>query len=225
MSESSLSFHVCVAATEADLVDACRVRAQAYGHHLGDSVAGFSNVEALDRAPGTIVLLCRDKATGQAIGTARIHAHVQPHAPRLLVERCVILPHRVSSSARAEVTRLAVLSGADPLAKLCMMKAVYLYCEAHGIDWLVICARSEALARNYRSLGFKDFLAPGEKLPLSYAGDIPHFVFTMNIPQKREEWRQSGHRLLGFMFEVTHPELPSFHPTPRRTAMAQHQAH
>jgi hypothetical protein len=209
MNDATLSFEVCVASTEADLADACRVREQAYGHHLGEAaVSGFGHADALDRAPGTVVLLCRDKDTGQAIGTARIH----PNAPRLLVERNVILPHRMAASARAEVTRLAVLPGASPLVKLALFKAVYLYCEAHGVDWLVICARSEALSRHYRGLGFKDFLAPGEKLPLAYAGNIPHYVFTMNVPQMRTQWQAEGHRLLGFMLETAHADLPRFQP-------------
>jgi hypothetical protein len=217
MSDASLSFEVCVAATESDLADACRVRALAYGRHLGEAaVAGFAHADAQDRAPGTVVLLCRDKASGQAIGTARI----QPNAPRLLVERCVILPHTMASQRRAEVTRLAVLPGASPLVKLAMMKAVWLYCQAQAIDWLVICARSEALARNYRMLGFKDYLAPGEMLPLPYAGHIPHVVLTMQLSRTQAQWRQHGHRLQAFMLESSFAELPRFQPQPQ-VALAQ----
>lgn len=219
MTSASLNFEVHVAVTEADLVDACQVREQAYGHHLGDAVASFSAVEALDRAAETVVLVCRDKASGQAIGTARIQTNA---ARPLLVERSVILPHHIAACARAEVTRLAVLPGADPLVKLCLMKAVYQYCAAHGIDWLVICARSEPLARNYRRLGFKDFLAPGQMVPLAHAGQIPHFVFTMDIQGTRREWQRHGHRLQTFMFETTHPDLPCFHPQPLRPAVAQY---
>ncbi|MDE2402405.1 MAG: hypothetical protein KGL90_12140 [Burkholderiales bacterium] len=216
----SLNFEVHIATTEVDLIDACEVREKAYGHHLGDAVTSFATVEALDRAPDTIVLVCRDKACGQAIGTARIQANT---AGPLLVERSVILPHHIAAHARAEVTRLAVLPGTDPLVKLCLMKAIYLYCAAHGIDWLVICARSEPLARNYRRLGFKDFLAPGQMVPLAHAGHIPHFVFTMDIQGTRAEWLRNGHRLHAFMFEVMHPDLPRFHPEPRRLAVSHRQ--
>lgn len=220
MSTASLSFEVHVATTESDLIDACDVREKAYGHHLGGAVASFSAVEALDRAPETVVLVCRDKATGEAIGTARIQSNaVRP----LLVERSVILPHHIAACSRAEVTRLAVLPGAHTLVKLCLMKAIYQYCEAHGIDWLVICARSEPLSRNYRRLGFKDFLAPGQMVPLAHAGNIPHFVFTMDIAGTRIEWQRDGHRLQGFMFETTHPDLPHFQPEPRRLVEPQHQ--
>lgn len=213
---ATLPFEVVVATTELELADACQVREAGYGHHLGDAATGFAQIEAMDRSPDTVVLLCRDKATGQALGTARI----QTGAKRpLLLERSVILPDHIAAHTRAEVTRLAVLPGADPLVKLSLMKAVYLYCSEHGIDWLVICARSEPLARNYRRLGFKDFLGPGQMVPLAHAGHIPHFVFTMDIQATRAQWQEQGHRLRGFMCETTHPDLPRFVPAaPHRPA-------
>lgn len=208
-STSSLNLVVCVATTDAELMEVGRVREAAYGHHLGATVANFGMAaDPLDRAPGTVVLLCRDKVTGQVIGTARI----QPSgsgAP-LLIERSVILPHQLASQSRAEVTRLAVMPGASALVKLCLMKSVYLYCEAHGIHWLVIAARNEALSRDYRRLGFKDFLAPGQMVPLAHAGQLPHFVFTMDVQGIQGEWRRTGHRLHHFMFEATHEDLPRF---------------
>ncbi|MDE2592677.1 MAG: hypothetical protein KGL57_00455 [Burkholderiales bacterium] len=220
MTTHALSFAVHVATSESDLIDACQVREKAYGHHLGDAVASFSTVEAADRDPETVVLICRDKLTGEAIGTARIQSNA---ARPLMVERSVILPHHIAARSRAEVTRLAVLPGADAMAKLCLMKAIYQYCEAEGIDWLVICARSEPLARNYRRLGFKDFLAPGHMVPLAHAGHIPHLVFTMDIDGTRSEWQRDGHRLQSFMFETTHPDLPRFQPAQQRSAWRQHR--
>ncbi|RZI82633.1 MAG: hypothetical protein EOP38_15350 [Rubrivivax sp.] len=212
---TSLSFNVCVAHTETDLIDACRVREKAYGHHLGDAAMSFSAVEPLDRASETTVLICRDKSTGQAIGTARIQTRGRQ---ALLVERSMILPRHIAACTRAEVTRLAVLPGSDPLVKLCLMKAVYLYCAAHGIDWLVISARNEPLARNYRRLGFKDALGPGQMVPLAHVGHLPHYLFTMDIEGTRLEWQRDGHRLHAFMFETTHPDLPTFDPAPRQPA-------
>lgn len=209
-STPSLDLVVCVATTDAELMEVGRVREAAYGHHLGATVANFGMAcDPLDRAPGTVVLLCRDKASGQAVGTARI----QPSGSGLplLIERSVILPHQLATQSRAEVTRLAVMPGAPALVKLCLMKAVYLYCEAHGIHWLVIAARNEALSRDYRRLGFKDFLAPGQMVPLAHAGQLPHFVFTMDVQGIQDEWRRMGHRLHHFMFEATHEDLPVFH--------------
>ena len=176
----SLDVEVQVVTTEAEMAEAGQVRALAYAHHLGPSVSSFAMAaDPLDRFPGTVVLLCREKASGKAVGTARI----QPASAgaSLMIERSVILPRQLALQARAEVTRLAVLPGVSPLVKLCLMKAVYLYCEAHDIRWLVIAARNEALSRDYRRMGFKDFLAPGQMVPLAHAGLLPHFVFTMDM--------------------------------------------
>jgi hypothetical protein len=220
MSSLAHNFEVCIASTEAELTQACIVLRVAYGHHLGDeAVTGFSSAEALDRAPGTVVLLCRDKLTGEAVGTARINVGHEAHA--LLIERHVILPRQIASRLRAEVTRLAVLPGAHGLVKLCLMKAVYHYCLANGIDWLVIAARNNALGRAYRGLGFKDFLAPGQMMPLAYAGNLPHYIFTMDVPGAEPAWRQSGHRLLGFMMDLSLQDLPDFSLKPQ-PAVASH---
>lgn len=195
-------FDVEIARTEAELHDACIVRRLAYGHHLGDeAVAGFSSTEALDREPGAAVLLCRDKVTGEAVGTVRIN--VGHEARALLIERHVDLPPQMATRPRAEVTRLAVLPGAPGAVKLCLMRAVYRHCLAQGIDWLVIAARNEALARTYRGLGFNDFLPRGEMMPLPYAGNLPHHIFTMDVQVAEASWRASAHRLLSFMLETT----------------------
>ncbi|MBI2734112.1 MAG: hypothetical protein HYX44_12655 [Aquabacterium sp.] len=223
MNDFAHHFEVCIASTEAELAQACNVRKVAYGHHLGtDAVSGFSSVEALDRAPGTVVLLCRDKLTGEAVGTARIN--VGDEAQALLIERHVILPRSVASRRRAEVTRLAVLPGASGLVKLCLMKAVYHCCLAKGIDWLVIAARNDALGRAYRSLGFQDFLAPGQMMPLAYAGNLPHYIFTMDVQGAEPAWRQSGHRLLGFMMDLSQQDLPDFGLTPQPAVASRSQA-
>lgn len=211
----SLDVEVQVVATEAEMAEAAQVREAAYGHHLGQTMSGFAmSADPLDRVPGTVVLLCRDKATGKAVGTARI----QPAGAgaSLMIERSVILPRQLAAQARAEVTRLAVLPGASPQVKLCLIKAVHLYCEAHDIDWLVIAARNEALSRDYRRLGFKDFLAPGQMVPLAHAGHLPHFVFTMDLRATREAWQRQGHRLHHFMFAA----MPEAFPTFRRGAPA-----
>ncbi|HEX5310616.1 hypothetical protein [Aquabacterium sp.] len=196
MTPCASRFAVQIATTDDDLRDACRVRMAGYGHHLGEVGASFGQVDHLDVADDVAVLICRDTDTGEPVGTVRIQTH-ERHP--LQVERCVILPHQITSAARAEATRLAVLPGADASVKLHLMKAVYDYCEAHAIEWLVICARSQSLARTYRMLGFQDYLAPGQMVPLTYAGNIPHLVFTMNLPQTRQVWEQAGHRLQQFM--------------------------
>ncbi|HEX5357348.1 MAG TPA: hypothetical protein VFW93_14100 [Aquabacterium sp.] len=216
----SLDLEVRVAVSDDELAQAGGVREAAYGHHLGQAVANFAmSADPLDRAPGTVVLLCLDKATGQAIGTVRI----QPAGMggTLLIERSVILPRQLVAQSRAEVTRLAVLPGASSLVRLHLMRAIYQYCETHGIHWLVIAARNEALSRSYRHLGFKDFLAPGQMVPLTHAGNLPHFVFTMDVRATKDEWCRQGHRLHAFMFEETCEDLPGLRREVARPAPTQ----
>lgn len=213
---SDLDLDVRVAVTDADMAQAGCVREAAYGHHLGQTMANFAmSADPLDRAPGTVVLLCVDKATGKTIGTVRIQPASQ--GGTLLIERSVILPRSLAAQSRAEVTRLAVLPGASSLVKLYLMRAVYQYCEAHDIAWLVIAARNEALSRSYRHLGFKDFLAPGQMVPLAHAGHLPHFVFTMDMRSIKAEWRRTGHRLHAFMFEEMRGDLPGWHHQPAQS--------
>src|SRR5690606_6730734 len=205
MRAAKLSFDVRVARTEAELAEACQVRAQAYGHHLGEAVAHFAEVEALDRSLHTTVLLVRDKASGQAIGTARIQAsRRQP----LVIEGSVALPRAMATQPRAEVTRLAVLSGTDPMVKLAIMKAVYHFCLAQGIRWLVIGARCEALARGYRHLGFEHFLPAGQMVPLAHAGAMRAVILTMDVQAARQYWEEGGHRLQAFMLGTAHQDMP-----------------
>jgi hypothetical protein len=85
--------------------------------------------DAVDEAQGTTVFLCRDKASGRAIGTMRIQTS---HPGPLMMEQSVTLPGWLAAAPRAEITRLAVSVGADPLTKLCLMKASYLFCMAAG---------------------------------------------------------------------------------------------
>lgn len=221
----SQGFEVCIANTAQALAEACWVRALAYGHHLGGAaVSGFAAADPMDEVPGAVVLLCRDKASGQAVGTARINVGDASHA--LLIEGAVTLPSHMAASPRAEVTRLAVLAGADPLVKLCLMKAVYRHCMAQGLDWLVIAARNDALARNYRRLGFKDFLAPGQMMPLPYAGHLPHYILTMDVRVIREQWTREGHRLLSFMVGSNGPlQPPAPHAGSRRAAVPAAHRH
>lgn len=205
MPTSSLSFTLRVARSEQDLRDACSVRAQAYGHHLPSLIRVLAEPDAIDRHPGTAVLACRDKASGQLIGTAR----VQRGAP-LQLEASVPLPPSLTEHTRAEITRLAVLPGADPLLRPMLMKASYLFCLASQIRWLVIGARSPALIRIYQRLGFRDVLDNGEQVPLAHAGGLPHSILSFDVVAAERIWHGLHHSLYPLMVETFHPDLQLF---------------
>mgnify|MGYP002138135546 CR=1 FL=1 len=114
MTTAHLDFTVRIAAPGADLADVAALRAQAYGHHLPGLAQAMAAPDDSDTAPGSTVLLCRCKRSGRAIGSARIQRnHPQP----LLIERSLALPEPIASATRAEITRLAVRPGADPLLR------------------------------------------------------------------------------------------------------------
>ena len=72
MTLAMLSFTVRLAMTDADIRAACKVRAQAYGHHLPQARQQFAQPDAQDRHRATAIILCRDKQSGDATGTLRI---------------------------------------------------------------------------------------------------------------------------------------------------------
>jgi hypothetical protein len=208
MATSSLSFVLHLARREHDLRAAAQVRGQAYGHHVPELGGKLAEPDALDRQPGTGVLLCRDKASGAAIGTARIQRGGGSRA--LQLESSLILPQWLAGQPRAEITRLAVLPGADAQARLMLMKASYLYCLANQIRWLVIGARSDALIRIYRKLGFADVLAPDQRVPLAHAGGLPHRILAFDVVAAERTWLAAGHGLYPFMIDTFHPDLQLF---------------
>ena len=204
METGIFGFAVRMARSDDDFREACAVRAAAYGHHDPRMGPKFGDVDKLDRAEGMAVLLCRDKRTGRGIGTARIQ--VSAFGP-LALEECLSLPDWLAKRPRAQISRLAVLAGADSLVKLSLMKASYQYCLATQVRWMVIGARNNALIRNYRSLGFKDVFEPGAWVPLTSGGGLPHQILAFDVVGAKAAWQAARNRLYGFMTETAHPDL------------------
>ena len=204
MQTGIFGFSVRMATTDDDFREACLVRAAAYGHHDPELGPKFGDIETLDRAEGTAVFLCRDKSSGQGVGTARIQ--VSGFGP-LALEHSIGLPEWLANRPRAQISRLAVLAGADSLVKLSLMKASYQYCLATQVRWMVIGARNSALIRNYRNLGFKDVFGSGEWVPLASGGGLPHQILAFDVAGARAAWQATKNRLYGFMTETLHPDM------------------
>lgn len=204
MRQCELGFVLELVSSDSDLFDACAVRAQAYGHHLPEMGRKLYEPDDLDTAPGTAVFVCRDKVDGRAVGTMRIQTNA--HGP-LLLENSLTLPDWLSDVSRAEVTRLAVCVGADPLIRLALWKASYLYCLANGVDWMVVGARNEALIRNYKRLGFVDVFGPDERMPLAHTGGVPHRILAFDNVSARRRWSELKHPLYDFVIETEHADL------------------
>jgi len=211
MHKQSLSFKVRIARTPQELQAACRVRSLSYGHHLPQLHAALAEPDLLDADENTIVVLCVDKASGSAVGTARFQTNA---GGLLLIEHSVTVPDSMRSDTRAEITRLSAVAGADPLVKLCLMKASYLFCMATQVRWMVIGARNEALVRQYRRLGFTDLFDDGRMVPLLHAGRLEHRVLSFNVTAAERTWREPRHPLYEFIFETAHPDIELFSTAP-----------
>ena len=211
MQTQSLSFQVRIVRTRQDLQAACRVRAESYGHHLPHLRATLLEPDLLDADENTFVVLCVDKASGAAVGTARFQTNA---GGLLLIEHSVSVPEAIRSDSRAEITRFSAVAGADPLVKVCLMKASYLFCMGTQVRWMVIGARNEALIRQYRRLGFSDAFEDGRRVPLLHAGRLEHRILTLNVTAVERTWRDRRHALYGFFFDTVHPDIQLFSTRP-----------
>jgi hypothetical protein len=211
MHKQALSFTVRIARTRQDLQAACRVRAQSYGHHLPHLHETLMEPDLLDADEHTHNVLCVDKASGSAIGTARFQTNA---GGLLLIEHSVTVPEAMRSDSRAEITRLSAVAGADPLVKISLMKTSYLFCVATQVRWMVIGARNEALVRQYRRLGFDDLFDDDRRVPLLHAGKLDHQVLKLNVTAVERTWREQRHPLYEFFFDIAHPDIQLFSTQP-----------
>ena len=65
MRSESLSFTLRKVETHEDLLRACQVRAQAYGHKVPAYREQMATPDAIDASPWTSVFVCDDKASGR----------------------------------------------------------------------------------------------------------------------------------------------------------------
>lgn len=183
------------------------MRSVAYGKHTPSLRAQLSCPEQLDTAPGVVVLVCRDKVSGEPIGSARVQTNA--HGP-LLIERSIAIPPDIAHDSRAEITRLSVVPGGDPQAKLALFKGVYLCCLGMQVRWMIVGARSDSLRVQYERLGFGP-LVSGElsphMVPLVHTGNLPHHILRFDVTSAERHWHEASNSLYRFMFRTYHPDL------------------
>lgn len=62
-----LSFALRPVCTHGDLMLACNVRAEAYGHKIPEYRERMAHPDPIDSSPWTAIYLCEDKADGRPI--------------------------------------------------------------------------------------------------------------------------------------------------------------
>lgn len=204
-----LPFRVRLVRTEAQLAKAVSMRASAYGRHVPELGERFREADALDHSRSTLIFLAESKEDGAPVGTLRIQT--SSDGP-LALERSFELPAAYTSRTRADVTRLAVREGtAGKQVKLVMFKALFRYCFATQIDWLLIGARPP-LDKGYRAIGFEDVFEGGALVPLVTAGGLPHRILAFDVLTAERRWHEASHRLYRFMAHEYHPDIEVFAP-------------
>ena len=213
MTTESLSFTLRPVDSYEDLLRACQVRAEAYGHKEPAYRESMARPDAVDASPWTAVFICEDKVTGQAVGTMRVQSTTLGQT-KLEIEKYVVPPPELELHGRAEITRLAAPIGTDPFVRLALWKAGYLYCMATQVRWLLMGVRKPSLLRAYEQMGAKDIFDDRHSVPLAYAGNLPHRVLALDIGACDQNWREKNHPLLHFMVGTVHPDIaviPSVH--------------
>ncbi len=216
MSSESLSFTLRPVETYADLLTACSVRAEAYGHKIPAYRESMARPDAVDASPWTAIFLCEDKATGKPVGTMRIQSTTRGNT-KLEIENYIVPPPELELHGRAEITRLSSIIGADPFVRLALWKAGYLYCMATQARWLLMGVRKPALLRAYERMGARDIYDDRRAVPLGHGGNLPHRVLALDIGACEQNWRANNHPMLNFMVGTVHRDIsvvPSVHRQP-----------
>ena len=208
METMTLGFQIRPVSSDVALDEACVVRSESYGHHLPEMKRAYAEPDELDQDGSATTFLALDKASGAPIGSVRVQ--LSTLGSTLLLERSWQAPDWLRTLPRAELTRMSVVSGADPLVRLLLWKAGLFYCIANQMHCMVIGARKPALIRQYGALGFEALTQ--EPVPFAHAGNLPHHVLWFNVATLERRWHESNHRLYQFMFGTHHPDLDLFGP-------------
>ena len=200
----SLPFVVRCVRDEAELAKAVAIRRSAYGRHVPDLAARFAAPEQSDLDGSSRVLVALAKLDGMPLGSMRFRTNGnQP----LDIEQSVTLPASLQNRVLTEATRLAVSQAAvGRVVKAMLMKAMFLHCEATGVDCIVAGAR-HPMDRFYQWLFFEDVFPGGDFIPLAHAGMIPHKVMFCDVVATKRRWLECDHPWYSLFFETHHPDI------------------
>lgn len=200
----SLPFVVRCVRNEAELAKAVAIRRSAYGRHVPELAARFSTPEPSDLDGSSRVLVALAKLDGMPVGSMRFRTNqYQP----LDLEQSVTLPEALGSRVLTEATRLAVSQAAvGRVVKAMLMKAMFLQCEASGVECIVAAAR-HPMDRFYQWLFFEDVFPGGDFVPMAHAGMIPHRVMSCDVVATKRRWAEVNHPWYSLFFEMHHPDI------------------
>ncbi len=199
-----LPFTIRCVSSEADLHKAVAVRHAAYARHVPEFAQTLRLPEAADYESDSVVLLAESKLDGSALGTMRIQ--INRHQA-LHLEQSVELPLWLQTRRLAEVTRLGISDGrVGRLVKMALMKALFEYCEAQGVDYMIATGRAP-IDRQYEQLLFSDVFGAKAFIPLRHVGNLPHRIMAFEIATAQRRWEAVNHPMLAFFCHTRHPDI------------------
>lgn len=202
--EEHLPFTVGIVSSREELDLAVSVRYAAYSRHVPSVAGKLKAPEPLDTEPGTIVLLARSRLDGSPLGSMRIQTN---RYRALALEQSIELPEWLQGKFLAEATRLSVVEGRiGGAVKPAVFKCFYQFCLLAGVEWAVVAGR-KPLDRQYERLLFKDVYPGMGFIPMKHGGNIPHRVMALNVASLEPSWREAGHPLYRFFFNIYHPDI------------------
>lgn len=200
----ALPFVIRCVRNEVELAKAVAIRRSAYGRHVPELAARFSVPEPSDLDGSSRVLVALSKLDGMPLGSMRFRTNqYQP----LDLEQSVDLPGSLKSRVLSEATRLAVSQAAvGRVVKAMLMKAMFLHCEASGVECMVVTAR-HPMDRFYHWLLFGDVFPGGDFVPMAHVGMIPHRIMNCDLIETKRRWLECDHPWYSLFFRTHHPDI------------------
>ncbi|MGD9944582.1 MAG: hypothetical protein AB7L76_12020 [Burkholderiaceae bacterium] len=203
----SLPFTVKLVRTEMQLRKAVKVRADAYLRHAPQLGRQLIEPEAADRAAGNVVLLAESKETGDPEGSIRIETNFDS---RTEFEALLPLPPQFEGKTMAQVSRLGIRTGpGGTLVKQALFKALYRFCLATQIDYMMVAARTP-VDRDFLKLGFTEAFTSPTLLHYPKQGRKMLRLFAFDVAAGERMWQQGAHPLYRFMIVDFHPDIEIF---------------
>lgn len=204
LTHEHLPFAVRIVQTDTDLSKAVQIRHSAYARHVPTFAQSLLRPEPIDTEIGAVILLAESKLNGGALGTMRIQTNC--YRP-LTIEQSLDLPAWLQGKVLAEATRLGVTDDrCGRVVKTALFKAFYQYCHQAGVEWMVVAGRAP-IDRQYERLLFEDVYSGQGFIPLQHAGNMPHRVMALRVPDVEPKWKQARHPLYDYFFRTVHPDI------------------
>ena len=191
-------------ARQADLVDVAKLRSASYGKHIPSLGSALQKPEECDYELGCEVIVARSKFDGTLLGTLRTHTNAFKPLP---LQMSLRLPEQFANARMVEATRLCVKGSPNAsLVRSALFKALFQYCEAQSVDWMMAAGR-RPVDSIYDALLFSDVVESGKFYPMAHAGGVPHRVMSLAPSEARVTWKASEHPLYRFVIETRHDDV------------------